>query len=651
MFTKSFVMYLLMIILVFVALPVAGLAQEQENLSTGFVVIDISEDSALGVFPHDLTITEEKEVAPLLYLEEDALPQETFDWSYESDAEESWYYVEDSHDYSSFSLYESAVNDTREYGYGEEEARSPQTDSQVQWTGWHKENGVWYYYDQNSNLLHGWQKYKDAWYYLDTASGAMQTGWRLINDAWYYFEASGKMRTGWLKYNDTWYYLGAGGKMRTGWISWNDKWYYCTQSGRMVTGWHKIDDVWYYFNNPSGSMRKGWLLYHDSWYYLAQNGKMQVGWLQINSARYYLNPSGRMQTGWKKIDGFWYYFGSNGKMRTGWQQVNDSWYFLNGDGQMHTGWLRRGSYLYYLDTASGKMYTGSHVIAGVTCYFEESGRASSVPLNGTTLRQGDACYSYELYFLDNTYEGLWSGVSRPVYMRTENTQPDSIRLTNKDGENIVSFGGYTFSDITYKNNIVANGFRSVEGGYLIALNLSDPGIYTMQLRELTFEGYVVVQEFTLEVQDYDAALTTWIDTLIEDYTTPSMTSLEKMQEICDYLDNKSGFSYHTCHDDKTVYLAGMPNQPFFITKRWDSSVSPYVLSLIAQRIGGFEDVHDCYDDYDRTKEEWATTHYLCRVTYEGSDYYFSSCPAMSSGEVGEVVPLDLNNTGSLYLIP
>lgn len=60
-------------------------------------------------------------------------------------------------------------------------------DSVVQYKGWVKRDGKWYFYDDNGMMVRNeWQLYKGDWYYLGDV-GAMLEGWQTINGATYYF--------------------------------------------------------------------------------------------------------------------------------------------------------------------------------------------------------------------------------------------------------------------------------------------------------------------------------------------------------------------------------------------------------------------------------------------------------------------------------
>ena len=103
--------------------------------------------------------------------------------------------------------------------------------------GWNKEDGKWYYRQQNGDLAKGWVKDGDTWYYFDQ-TGKMETGW--IKDqsgAWYYLNQSGAMSSNeWILDQDgKWYYVDASGSMKTSqWFQVGDKWYYVDANGSLA---------------------------------------------------------------------------------------------------------------------------------------------------------------------------------------------------------------------------------------------------------------------------------------------------------------------------------------------------------------------------------------------------------------------------------
>ena len=114
-------------------------------------------------------------------------------------------------------------------------------------TGWQKEAGKWYYYDNNGSKVTGWQMISNHWYFFNKSTGAMLTGWQKISGKWYYFK-NGIMQNSWTKIKNKWYYF-KNGVMKTGWMKSGTKWYYFNSDGSMVTGNKKIGGKTYKFNS------------------------------------------------------------------------------------------------------------------------------------------------------------------------------------------------------------------------------------------------------------------------------------------------------------------------------------------------------------------------------------------------------------------
>lgn len=163
--------------------------------------------------------------------------------------------------------------------------------------GWFKQDGFWYYRDNDENLVQGdWLELGDDWY-LFQADGRMLTGWHQIDGYWYYMADDGRMMRDWGRIKGKWYYFNP---------SWSDE-----PIGAATVGWNVIDGYTYYFNEDC-SLYTGWLYQLDSWYYLNElegslEGAMLKGWIYRNGLYYYTDEYGVLQTGWKQIDGQWYY--------------------------------------------------------------------------------------------------------------------------------------------------------------------------------------------------------------------------------------------------------------------------------------------------------------------------------------------------------
>ena len=256
---------------------------------------------------------------------------------------------------------------------------------------WKSIDGVWYYFDTNSNMTTGWQQIGGIWYYMNS-SGAMTTGWQQIGGTWYYMNSSGAMTTGWQQIGGTWYYMNGSGVMQTGWRTIGNQTYYLNEGGAMATGWKLVENVWYYFNSSgyllkgeqtiagtkwyldenTGALYTGWHYTAGKWYHHTNEGLKQTGWQFIDGTWYYMNADGVMTTGWQQIGGMWYYMDGSGAMQTGWQLIGGTWYYMDGSGAMQTGWKLLGNHWYYMN-GSGAMLTGFQAIGNEKFYFNASG--------------------------------------------------------------------------------------------------------------------------------------------------------------------------------------------------------------------------------------------------------------------------------------
>ena len=256
---------------------------------------------------------------------------------------------------------------------------------------WKSIDGVWYYFDTNSNMTTGWQQIGGIWYYMNS-SGAMTTGWQQVGGTWYYMNSSGAMQTGWQLIGGTWYYMNGSGAMQTGWQTIGNQTYYLNESGAMATGWKLVENVWYYFNGSgyllkgeqtiagtkwyldenTGALYTGWHYTAGKWYHHTNEGLKQTGWQFIDGTWYYMNADGVMTTGWQQIGGMWYYMDGSGAMQTGWQLIGRTWYYMDGSGAMQTGWKLLGNHWYYMN-GSGAMLTGFQAIGNEKFYFNASG--------------------------------------------------------------------------------------------------------------------------------------------------------------------------------------------------------------------------------------------------------------------------------------
>ena len=147
------------------------------------------------------------------------------------------------------------------------QATSAQTDtSSATTSGWVKQDGAWYYFDENGNSV------KNAWqgsYYLKADGKMAQSEWIYDSSyqAWYYLKSDGSYAY------STWqgnYYLKSDGKMAKG------EWVYDSSY-----------QAWYYLKSDGSYAYSAW----QGNYYLKSDGKMAVNeW--VDGGRYYVDTTG-----------------------------------------------------------------------------------------------------------------------------------------------------------------------------------------------------------------------------------------------------------------------------------------------------------------------------------------------------------------------
>ena len=133
-------------------------------------------------------------------------------------------------------------------------------------SGWVKQDGAWYYFDENGNSV------KNAW------QGS------------YYLKADGKMAQSEWIYDDSyqaWYYLKSDGSYA--YSAWQGN-YYLKSDGKMAKGEWVYDatyQAWYYLKSDGSYAYSAW----QGNYYLKSDGKMAVNeW--VDGGRYYVDTTG-----------------------------------------------------------------------------------------------------------------------------------------------------------------------------------------------------------------------------------------------------------------------------------------------------------------------------------------------------------------------
>ena len=140
--------------------------------------------------------------------------------------------------------------------------------------------------DTSSATTSGWVKQDGAWYYFDENGNSMKNAWQ----GSYYLKADGKMaQSEWIydDYYQAWYYLKSDGSYA--YSAWQGN-YYLKSDGKMAKGEWVYDSsyqAWYYLKSDGSYARNAW----QGNYYLKSDGKMAVNeW--VDGGRYYVDTTG-----------------------------------------------------------------------------------------------------------------------------------------------------------------------------------------------------------------------------------------------------------------------------------------------------------------------------------------------------------------------
>lgn len=469
----------------------------------------------------------------------------------------------------------------------------------------------------------------DAKTLSSTATGT----WRATAGKWWYpYDKGGYARDGWQNISGAWYHFDKSGWLQIGWVHDGNTWYYTNGSGAMVTGWQKISGSWYYFAS-SGAMQTGWTKVAGAWYYLGTSGAMQTGWQRIGSTWYLLAPSGAMQTGWQKSGSSWYYlYPTSGAMAVNAWVKN---YWLGTTGAMATNaWVDGGKY-----------YVGADGL------WVPSMKPSD-PV--TPSKPSGLIYDYEMQVLNPST--LYSGQPVILYVKTNNPDPHSIEIATDDNTPLDMLICEPYDDVRLADPNAAPSFlqKLASGsGYVATISLANSGSHGIRIAEFTFDksGKPSTRTYTktlaqLKINDYDAALNAWMDSMLAEYTTPLMPPPNKMEALCDAFDyeNTGMFKFDPIiitntngdpNDPKNWRFANLisASKPFFESYTWDSLTAPTMLCEFAKRIGGFSEIHNCYYDEKEETTPWDLVHFYCWVDYKGEKFYYECVPSPSTNVI------------------
>lgn len=206
-------------------------------------------------------------------------------------------------------------------------------------TGWVKEDGQWYCYDENGNIIrNGWAEYQGKYYWMGPTCTAYASMWVIDNGSWYHLGSSGARDVNkWVK--------GVKAEGTLFGLDCDGGYFYVGSDGRMVVdGWAKTGKGYYCFGSDGRPITDRWILYEGKWYHLGSSGKLDLneliagvhteglpwnyddtdGWFHVN-ARGWLDTNT-----WVRYGKYYLYAGSDGKtVSNQWVPYEGDWYHFN----------------------------------------------------------------------------------------------------------------------------------------------------------------------------------------------------------------------------------------------------------------------------------------------------------------------------------
>ena len=205
--------------------------------------------------------------------------------------------------------------------------------------GWKKENGSWYYYNNDGTAAKNtWKKDSKGWCYLGSDGKMVANGWAKDSKGTVWMNGSGYWDNGtkWIKSGGNWYHITKGYMDKSKWMKDSKGWCYLGKDGKMVTnGWAKDSHGWCWMGSNGYWTSNKWVKDKGEWYYIKSNHYMASNeWAKDSKGWMYMAGNGKVtKSKWVKSGGDWYYLKDNGYMATGTLKIGSKTYRFNSAGK------------------------------------------------------------------------------------------------------------------------------------------------------------------------------------------------------------------------------------------------------------------------------------------------------------------------------
>ncbi len=273
-------------------------------------------------------------------------------------------------------------------------------------------------------------------------------------------------------------------------------------------------------------------------------------------------------------------------------------------------------------------------------------------------------YTYEINFLNQPYANLFS----IVYVKTENPSTDNFNLffydtaTQKENEPLFMPGnGTVYEDLKSMGVMTPSFLYKTDGGYLGLFMFEIPGKTSITVQEFAIDskgnkiydlpggqdglGRPIIENAELgyiDIKDIDKEQTAWMQSLINQVTTNSMTKKEKMQTITSYMRSHSVYTKTAADSGHYISLAADEGVPFWKFEKFEfnSYTSPALLTAFGKMIN--YPLENLYYKYKYGTPEWQAWHMVAQSIEDGTNYQF--CPPTDSNviDTDKIEQIDLS---------
>lgn len=270
-------------------------------------------------------------------------------------------------------------------------------------------------------------------------------------------------------------------------------------------------------------------------------------------------------------------------------------------------------------------------------------------------------YTYEINFLNPPYA---DGQYNIVYIKTDNPSTDNFNLffydtaTGQENEPMLVPAAFEYADMKSMGPMVPSFLYKTDGGYVGVFAFEISGKTEITVQEFALDangnkmsdrpggGMPVIANTVLgyiDIRDYNKEKEEWMQSVIDQVTTGSMSKKEKMQAITSYMLLHSVYYKLAADTGRYVNIAAEGGVPFWKLEEYefDSFSSPALLTAFGEMID--YPLENLYYKYDRGTPEWDAWHMVARSIEDGTNYQF--CPPTDSNliDTSKVAQIDLSS--------